>query len=121
MKKKYIELILALGSLSLIISLILGYGAGYYSSVSSSSADYVIFSTVYFMASHMYCDKNYKCLYYNMTFPEFQNQELLKFQNQTDWTSLKATSYNSKSSIFLWIALILNLGGIYLTWTNKET
>lgn len=114
------ELILVLSSIAVAVSLIFSYAGGYYSSAHEMSSEYIIFATVFYTASHLFCEKGYNCAFSNMTFPEFQKQELQKYQDQIDWTREKADKWNSVSSQILWVALVLNIISAYMVIKSKQ-
>lgn len=120
MKKRYKEVLIALIAILMAFSLIFDYAGNYYSDVEESSANWLIFTTTFYTASHLFCEENYTCAFSNLTFPEFQQQELQKYQDQMDWTSQKAYKWKNVSNQLIWISLLLNLILFYVIWKNKN-
>lgn len=118
-KKKMLILPVIIGLL-IATGTFFDYKSDYYSSISQSSSNYINFVISYYQASHFFCDINYTCIYSNLTFPELQQTELQKFQDQIDWTSKKATTYRNLSSLFIFSAIILNLYFIYYIYKNED-
>ena len=114
MNKKYKEILILVVSLLTALSLIFNYAGDYYSSVQKTSSDYITFLTVYYTASHLFCDKNYTCTYSNLSFPEFQKKELQKYQDQIDWTGPKAEKWRGVSNQLVWISLLLEVVLIFV-------
>ena len=121
MKKRYKEILAGIIAVLMVLSLIFNYAGEYYSSAQKTSSDYIIFAVSFYTASHLFCDKNYTCAYSNLTFPEFQKQELQKYQDQIDWTSEKGNYWKGISSQLIWISLILNFILLWTIWKSKES
>ena len=109
MKRKYRIILEIIIAILLVVSLIFNYAGDYYLGAKQDSVNYLIFATTFYTASHLFCDENYSCAYSNISFPEFQERELQKYQEQVDGTSKKSNEWFSKSNILLWWVLILYL------------
>ncbi len=118
MNQKYKEVLVVIIAILIALSLIFNYAGDYYSSTQKTSSDYTIFALSFYTASHLFCEEGYTCAYSNLTFSEFQKQELQKYQDQIDWTGKKATYWKGISSQIIWISLILNLILIWIIWEH---
>lgn len=112
-KRDKLAIISAVVVLLIAVSNYFDYESTKYSQLSQSSSDYINFAVSFYQTSHLFCKPDYTCSFSNISFPEFQSQELKKFQDQVDWTSEKALKYNSLSNIFILLAVIVNFYLIY--------
>lgn len=112
--KRNSELLLVVAGILLVLSILADYKAQEYQSIREESLDYVILTNTYYIASHEFCDPNYICAFSNLSYPELQHQELIKYQRQADNLRPKVSYWEFLSKIFLILVLILHIIIIFM-------